>query len=69
MFGASNKKLLELTGKENKENFTMNWGCGEIVKGGQKDVEVLGPLNGWEDKVAGDADLYWAQVRGLAARS
>lgn len=61
--GASNDTLLELTGKGNKENFTMKWGCAEIVHGGQKDVEVLGPLKGWEDKVKEDADLYWAPVR------
>lgn len=41
----------------------MKWGCAEIVHGGQKEVEVMGPLGGWEEKVKEDADLYWAPVR------
>lgn len=41
----------------------MKWGCAEIIHGGQKDLQVLGPLQGWEDKVKADADLYWAPVR------
>lgn len=66
VFGASNDALMELTGKGNRENFTMKWECKEVVGGGQKDVEVVGPLReeGWEEKVVKDADLYWAKVRG-----
>ncbi|PSR92285.1 cmp/dcmp deaminase, zinc-binding protein [Coniella lustricola] len=66
VFGASNEALMALTGKENRENFTMKWECADIVAGGQKDVDVVGPLveQGWADKVVKDADLYWAQVRG-----
>lgn len=66
VFGASNDALMELTGKANRENFTMKWECKVVVGGGQKDVEVVGPLKeeGWEERVVKDADLYWAKVRG-----
>lgn len=64
MFGASNDTLMELTGAGNGENFTMRWHCGEVIGGGQKDIEVVGPLEGWQDKVSSDADIYWAAVRG-----
>ncbi|KAF3762770.1 cytidine deaminase-like protein [Cryphonectria parasitica EP155] len=65
VFGASNDTLFKLTGAGNRENFTMKWGCAEVVGGGQKDVEVVGPLvvEGWEEKVVADADLYWSKVR------
>lgn len=41
----------------------MRWECAEVIKGGQKDVEVVGPLEGWEEKVVEDADIYWKVVR------
>lgn len=63
VFGASNETLMTLTGQGNRENFTMRWGCGEVILGGQKEVEVLGPLEGWEARVREDADLYWRTVR------
>lgn len=63
IFGASNDSLMQLTGAGNGENFTMRWRCDEIVAGGQKEVEVVGPLADWEGKVCADADLYWAEVR------
>lgn len=63
IFGASNDRLMELTGAGNGENFTMRWGCAEVIGGGQKETEVVGPLADWEDKVSGDADLYWAGIR------
>lgn len=63
VFGASNDQLLDLTGRFNKENMTMNWQCKEIIKGGQKDIQVVGPLEGWDKKVMEDADIYWSKIR------
>ncbi|CAN8099857.1 unnamed protein product [Discula destructiva] len=65
VFGASNAALLRYTGEKNRENFGMQWGCGEIIAGGQKDLEVVGPLTdeGWEERVVEDAEIYWAKVR------
>lgn len=62
VFGASNEALLALTGQGNSENFTMRWGCAEVIAGGQKQVHVVGPLEGWEKKVVDDADVYWQTV-------
>lgn len=64
VYGASNEELYKLTGPKNKENFTMKWNCKEIIAGGQKDVDIIGPLTGtWEGKVVEDADRYWSVVR------
>lgn len=63
VFGAGNAALLRCTGEGNRENFGMRWGCGEIVAGGQKEVEVVGPLEGWEGRVVEDAEVYWGAVR------
>ncbi|KAJ9133307.1 Cmp/dcmp deaminase, zinc-binding protein [Pleurostoma richardsiae] len=63
IYGASNDQLLDLTGRGNKENMTMSWTSREIVKGGQKEIEVVGPLEGWDKKVMEDADIYWSKTR------
>lgn len=64
VYGASNEELYKLTGPKNKENFTMKWNCREIIAGGQKEVDIMGPLTGtWEEKVVEDADGYWSVVR------
>lgn len=63
VFGASNEALLRVTGEGNRENFGMRWGCAEVIRGGQKEVLVLGPLEGWEERVVEDADVYWRGVR------
>lgn len=63
VFGASNETLFKVTGEKNRENFGMRWGCEEVIKGGQKEVDILGPLDGWEGKVVEDADLYWKPAR------
>lgn len=63
VFGASNKALLKCTGEKNRENFGMRWECGEVIAGGQKDIEVVGPLEGWEERVVEDAEIYWSRIR------
>lgn len=63
VFAASNEQLAELTGVGNKENFTMKWGCREILGGGQKDVEVFGPVEGLDKVVVESAAEYWNKTR------
>lgn len=63
IFGASNDQLLDLTGRFNKENMTMSWTCEQIIKGGQKETFVVGPLDSWDKKVMEDADIYWSELR------
>lgn len=66
VFGASNEQLLDLTGRGNKENMTMHWTCPEIIRGRQKDILVVGPLDSWDKKVIEDADIYWSKTRNEA---
>lgn len=63
VYAASEEKLLELTGEGNEENMTLRWPCREVFKKGQKDVQVWGPVEGWEDIVAEESDKYWKPIR------
>jgi hypothetical protein len=63
VYAASNEQLLSLTGPGNKENFTMTWNCRDILKGQQKDIEVIGPVRGLDGLVMGESDAYWRNTR------
>ncbi len=64
MYVASEARLREIVGKGNEENFTMTMACREVLRGGQKDVQVIGPVEGWEDVVVRESDEgYWRGVR------
>lgn len=62
-YAASEEKLKELTGVGNMENFTMHLPCRSIFAGGQKDVEVFGPLPTWKEAVVTASDRYWKPIR------
>lgn len=67
VYAASEARLGELVGVGNPENFTMSLACRDVFARGQKDVEVVGPVGEWEDKVCVDAwDGYWRAARGMA---
>ena len=63
IYAASEEQLAELTGKGNEENMTMNWACRDVLKGGQKDIEVWGPLDELGKVVMEESDVYWTKVR------
>ncbi|KAH8879992.1 cytidine deaminase-like protein [Thozetella sp. PMI_491] len=64
IYAGSNDQLYELTGPGNKENFTMEWHCRDVLKGcPQKDVEVIGPLEEQGKLVVEEADKYWSKTR------
>ena len=63
VFAAAETELIKLTGQGNEENYTMNWPCREILKGGQKDIEVWGPLKFLDTVVKEESDRYWKKVR------
>ena len=44
VYGASEETLNRLTGSGNEENFTMSLPCRTVLKGGQKEIEVWGPM-------------------------
>ncbi|OJD35181.1 cmp deaminase [Diplodia corticola] len=63
VYAATNDQLAELTGKGNRENYTMKWHCRDILEGSQKDIQVLGPLEGLDKTVVEESDAYWKPLR------
>lgn len=47
VYGISERQLLELTGSDEK-NPTFDMPCREVIKKGQKDIEVIGPTTNQE---------------------
>lgn len=64
VYAASNEQLAQLTGPGNPENFTMEWHCREILSRGQKDIEVIGPIEVLDKTVMRASDDYWRKTRG-----
>ncbi|ETI27556.1 hypothetical protein G647_00005 [Cladophialophora carrionii CBS 160.54] len=69
VYAAGEEKLKGLTGGNNEENMTMSLPCREVLKHGQKDVEVIGPISGWEETVIEESGKWWKeQARENAGR-
>ncbi|KAG4436304.1 hypothetical protein IFR05_008198 [Cadophora sp. M221] len=63
IYAATNEQLATLTGPGNKENFTMKWHTRDILLDQQKDVEIIGPVEGMDKVVVEESDLYWSKTR------
>lgn len=63
VYAASETKLAELTGQGNEENMTMAMPCRKVIEGSQKDIEIIGPLEGLEEVVVRESDEYWRAIR------
>jgi tRNA(Arg) A34 adenosine deaminase TadA len=64
VYAGSNDQLYELTGPANKENFTMDWRCRDVLAGcKQKDIQVVGPLEDEAKVVVKESDEYWSRTR------
>ncbi|KAK6432994.1 hypothetical protein LTR95_010835 [Oleoguttula sp. CCFEE 5521] len=63
VYAASEVDLAKLTGEGNEENMTMAMPCRDVLKGSQKDVQILGPLEDWSAVVIKQSDEYWRPVR------
>ncbi|OAP58142.1 hypothetical protein AYL99_07232 [Fonsecaea erecta] len=61
VYAASEEKLKDLTGGHNEENMTMSLPCRDVLKAGQKDVEVIGPVPQWEEKVIEESGKWWKE--------
>ena len=61
VYAASEEKLRDLTGGNNDENMTMALPCRDVLKAGQKDVEVIGPVPGWEEQVVAESGKWWKE--------
>ena len=60
VYGATERKLLELTGSDDK-NPTFAMGADAVIKAGQKDIEVLGPFEEFEEEAAEVHKGFWNQ--------
>lgn len=63
IYGAGEGRLAELTGEDNDENMTLDLPCRKVFEAGQKDVTVVGPVEGWEDKIVESARGWWESHR------
>lgn len=61
IYAASEEELNKLTGAGNEENMTMSLPCREVLKRGQKAVEVLGPVKPWDDRVIRESGKWWKE--------
>ncbi|EMC96295.1 hypothetical protein BAUCODRAFT_33638 [Baudoinia panamericana UAMH 10762] len=59
MYAASEEQLMQLTDRGNEENMTLALPCRKVIECGQKDVEILGPLTGLDQKVIRESAEYW----------
>ncbi|KAK5688262.1 hypothetical protein LTS10_000240 [Elasticomyces elasticus] len=67
VYAASEEQLVELTGTGNEKNMTMAMPCRKVLEGSQKNIEIIGPLEGLARRVIEESDEYWMPLR--AARS
>ncbi|ORY03489.1 cmp/dcmp deaminase, zinc-binding protein [Clohesyomyces aquaticus] len=63
VYAARETELLQLTGEGNEENMTLNIPCREIFAKGQKDIQVIGPVEKWEKHTVELSDKYWRPIR------
>lgn len=63
VYAASEARLAQLTGQGNEENMTMAMPCRKVLEGSQKDVDIIGPLQSWEQEVVRQSDQYWKPIR------
>ena len=63
VYAATNEQLAQLTGPGNKENFTMKWHTRDVLLDQQKDIEIIGPVEGMDKIVMEESDQYWKTTR------
>lgn len=61
IYAASESKLKEVTGPNNEENMTMSLPCRIIFNSGQRNIEVIGPVLSWEEKVVTESGKWWRE--------
>lgn len=63
VYAAAETQLAALTGQGNEENMTMAMPCRQVLQGSQKDVEIIGPVEGLDAVVVEESDVYWKPLR------
>lgn len=69
VYAAAETDLARITGEGNEENMTMAMPCRDVLQGSQKDIEIIGPIEGLDAVVVEESDVYWKPLRDAAARS
>lgn len=69
IYAAAETDLAKLTGQGNEENMTMAMPCRDVIKGSQKDIHIIGPIEGVDAVVVKESDVYWAPRRLSSAPS
>ena len=59
VYAARESRLKDLTGPNNQENMTLALPCRTVLEAGQKDIEVIGPVDEWEDQVVEESKKWW----------
>lgn len=60
VYGVSEKKLLELTGSDEK-NPTFDMGAEKVIAAGQKDIRVIGPIPEMEEEIVEVHKGFWGK--------
>lgn len=63
VYAASEDRLKDVTGNDNPDNFTMSMPCRQVLRAGQKDIQVWGPIEGMEEEVIRESDKFWRPIR------
>jgi len=63
VYAASEAQLAELTGEANELNMTMAMPCRQVLEGSQKEIEIIGPVEGLEATVVHESDAFWKPIR------
>lgn len=41
----------------------MKWHTRDVLEGQQKDIEIIGPVEGMDEIVCKESDIYWKPTR------
>ncbi|EME85477.1 uncharacterized protein MYCFIDRAFT_40870 [Pseudocercospora fijiensis CIRAD86] len=67
VYAAAETQLAALTGAGNDENMTMSMPCRDVLVRSQRDIDIIGPVEGLDDVVIRESDVYWAPLRAEVA--
>jgi hypothetical protein len=59
VYAASNAKLGELNAGGEEANMSLSLACRDVFKAGTGEVEIIGPVPGWEDRVVEESSKWW----------
>lgn len=63
VYAASEEQLAQLTGQGNEKNMTMALPCRKVLEGSQKEIEIIGPVEGMDQKVMKESEEYWQPTK------